>query len=156
MAEADNSAYRLRERPVIPVPARPAAGGASFTGTATDLVEGIYRARRLRDDAFGAIASQFREPTWDILLDLYLAAAKGRPVSVSSACIGSGAPQTTAIRHLALLESAGLVVRTPNPMDNRAGIVTLTEEAIRRIDDWARRVRSVWKAETPLPGDPVL
>lgn len=90
------------------------------------------------------------------MLDLYLAAAKGRPVSVSSACIGSGAPQTTAIRHLALLESAGLVVRTPNPMDNRAGIVTLTEEAIRRVDDWARRVRSVWKAETPLPGDPVV
>lgn len=128
----------------------------AFTGTAADLVEGIYRARRLRDDAFGPIAGQFREPTWDILLDLYLAAAKGRPVSVSSACIGSGAPQTTAIRHLALLESAGLVVRTPNPMDNRAGIVTLTEEAIRRVDDWARRVRSVWKAETPLPGDPVV
>lgn len=154
MAEADNSAYRLRERPVIP--ARPPSGGVAFSGTATDLVEGIYRSRRLRDDAFGEIANQFREPTWDILLDLYLAAAKGRPVSVSSACIGSGAPQTTAIRHLALLESAGLVVRTPNPMDNRAGIVTLTEDAIRRVDDWARRVRSVWKAETPLPGDPVL
>lgn len=154
MAEGDNSLYRLRERPLIPV--RPATGGAGFTGKAADLVEGAYRARRLRDDAFGPIASQFREPTWDILLDLYLAAAKGRPVSVSSACIGSGAPQTTAIRHLALLESAGLVVRTPNPMDNRAGIVTLTEEAIRRVDDWARRVRSVWKAETPLPGDPAL
>ncbi|WP_137864636.1 MULTISPECIES: winged helix DNA-binding protein [unclassified Sphingomonas] len=151
MAEAD---YRLRDRPVVPP--KPAAGGVAFTGKAADLVESFYRARRLRDDAFGPIASQFREPTWDILLDLYLAAAKGRPVSVSSACIGSGAPQTTAIRHLALLESAGLVVRTPNPMDNRAGIVTLTEEAIRRVDDWARRVRSVWKAETPLPGDPVV
>lgn len=154
MAEADDSVYRLRDRPMVPP--KPAAGGVAFTGTAADLVEGIYRARRLRDDAFGPIAGQFREPTWDILLDLYLAAAKGRPVSVSSACIGSGAPQTTAIRHLALLESAGLVVRTPNPMDNRAGIVTLTEEAIRRVDDWARRVRSVWKAETPLPGDPVV
>ncbi|NYT41996.1 winged helix DNA-binding protein [Sphingomonas sp. R-74633] len=154
MAEADNSLYRLRERPVIP--GRAATGGSGFTGTATDLVESFYRARRLRDDAFGGIANQFREPTWDILLDLYLAAAKGRPVSVSSACIGSGAPQTTAIRHLALLENAGLVVRTPNPMDNRAGIVTLTEDAIRRVDDWARRVRSVWKADTALPGDPVL
>lgn len=154
MAEADNSLYRVRERPVLP--GRPALGGAGFIGTATELVEGIYRSRRLRDDSFGTIAAQFREPTWDILLDLYLAAAKGRPVSVSSACIGSGAPQTTAIRHLALLESAGLVVRTPNPMDNRAGIVTLTEEAIRKVDDWARRVRSVWKAETPLPGDPAL
>lgn len=151
MAEADDSLYRLRERPVIP--SRAAGGGVAFNGTAADLVEGIYRARRLRDDAFGEIAGQFREPTWDILLDLYLAAAKGRPVSVSSACIGSGAPQTTAIRHLALLESAGLVVRSPNPMDNRAGIVTLTEDAIRKVDDWARRVRGVWKAETALPGD---
>jgi hypothetical protein len=41
-------------------------------------------------------------------------------------------------------------------MDNRAGIVTLTEDAIRKVDDWARRVRSVWKAETPLPGDPAI
>ena len=154
MAEADNVAYRLRERPAGG--ARPAPGGSAFIGTSADLVEGFYRARRLRDDAFGVVANQFREPTWDILLDLYLAAAKGRPVSVSSACIGSGAPQTTAIRHLALLESAGLVVRSPNPIDNRAGIVTLTEEAIRRVDDWARRVRSVWKAETGLPGDPTF
>jgi DNA-binding MarR family transcriptional regulator len=154
MAEADNSLYRLRERPVIP--GRGVPGGAGFTGTATDLVEGIYRSRRLRDDVFGPISEQFREPTWDILLDLYLAAAKGRPVSVSSACIGSGAPQTTAIRHLALLESAGLVIRTPNPMDNRAGIVTLTEEAIRRVDDWARRVRGAWKSETALPGEAIL
>ncbi len=151
MAEADNTAYRMRERPLFT--ARPPAANNGFKGTAADLVEGIYRARRLRDDAFGAIAGQFREPTWDILLDLYLAAAKGRPVSVSSACIGSGAPQTTAIRHLALLESAGLVIRSPNPMDNRAGIVTLTDEAVRRVDDWARRVRSVWKSETPLPGE---
>ena len=101
MAEADDSVYRLRDRPMIPP--KPAGGGVAFTGTAADLVEGVYRARRLRDDAFGPIAGQFREPTWDILLDLYLAAAKGRPVSVSSACIGSGAPQTTAIRHLAEL-----------------------------------------------------
>ncbi len=154
MAEADNPLYRLHERPAVP--SKAAGSGVAFTGKAADLVEGIYRARRLRDDAFGPIAGQFREPTWDILLDLYLAAAKGRPVSVSSACIGSGAPQTTAIRHLALLESAGLVVRSPNPMDNRAGIVTLTEEAIRRVDDWARRVRGAWKAETALPGEAVV
>ncbi len=82
MAEADDSVYRLRDRPMIPP--KPAGGGVAFTGTAADLVEGVYRARRLRDDAFGPIAGQFREPTWDILLDLYLAAAKGRPVSVSS------------------------------------------------------------------------
>jgi hypothetical protein len=154
MADADNSLYQVKERPTLP--ARPAAGGAGFIGKSADLVEGWYRARRVRDDAFGPIASQFREPTWDILLDLYLAAAKGRPVSVSSACIGSGAPQTTAIRHLALLETEGLVVRSPNPMDNRAGIVTLTEEAIRQVDDWARRVRSIWKADAPLPGDPQI
>lgn len=151
MAEADNTTYRLRERPAIPL--RPAKGSSGFSGSSADLVESVYRARRLRDEAFGPIAGQFREPTWDILLDLYLAAARGRPVSVSSACIGSGAPQTTAIRHLALLENAGLVVRSPNPMDNRAGIVTLTEEAIRRIDDWARRVRGAWKADVPLPGE---
>jgi DNA-binding MarR family transcriptional regulator len=122
-----------------------------FAGKSVDVVESIYRARRLREDAFGKFAGNFREPTWDILLDLYLAAAKGRAVSVSSACIGSSAPQTTAIRHLTLLEKAGLVTRTANPHDNRAGIVTLTDEAVRRIDDWARHVRSSWRAAVMLP-----
>lgn len=54
MAEADDSVYRLRDRPMIPP--KPAGGGVAFTGTAADLVEGVYRARRLRDDAFGPIA----------------------------------------------------------------------------------------------------
>lgn len=146
MADAENTSYRLRPRATAA-----SRIGYGFAGDSADLIEGIYRGRRLRDDVFGLFAEHFREPTWDMLLDLYLAAAKGRMVSISSACIGSGAPQTTAIRHLALLEKAGLVARTPNPTDNRAGIVTLTDEAIGQIDEWARRMRTTWKASTPLP-----
>ena len=37
----------------------------------------------------------FGEPAWDILLDLYIANVENKPVSVSSACIGSAAPPTT-------------------------------------------------------------
>jgi hypothetical protein len=41
----------------------------------------------------------FKDPAWDILLDLYVARADGRGISVSSACIASGAPG----RHPAIL-----------------------------------------------------
>jgi hypothetical protein len=60
MAEADDSVYRLRDRPMIPP--KPAGGGVAFTGTAADLVEGVYRARRLRDDAFGSRGSSASRP----------------------------------------------------------------------------------------------
>jgi DNA-binding MarR family transcriptional regulator len=82
----------------------------------------MYRAR---DAAFGPMP----EPQWRILLDL---AADG-DCDISSACIASGAAMTTALRHIQLLESAGLVARHPDQFDRRRWWLSLTDEAVNRF-----------------------
>src|SRR5688500_844664 len=73
-----------------------------------ELARQIYSARRKRsvltewDELFG-------EPAWDMLLDLFIAAHENRGVSVTSACLASSVPETTALRWLQLLENKGLV-----------------------------------------------
>jgi DNA-binding transcriptional ArsR family regulator len=68
----------------------------------------------------------FSEPAWDILLDLFASAAEGRMISVTSSCIASGAPRTTAMRYLTELEDRGLVRRSGSELDGRVNYLTLT------------------------------
>ena len=77
------------------------------------------RARYLSADLFG-------EPTWDILLDLYVAARERRRVPTTSACIGAHVPPTTALRWLRILEMRGLVEREEDGRDGRRTFVRLT------------------------------
>ena len=92
----------------------------------------------------------FSDPVWDILLDLTVAYLDGRPIPVSSACIASGAPISTALRRIRELTEIGMIVRWQDPDDARRDMVSLTEESmdkmrayvrdlIRRIEDNARR-----------------
>lgn len=76
----------------------------------------------------------FGEPAWDILLDLYIAHADGKPVSVSSACIGSAAPPTTGLRWLGVLAEEGLVVRENYADDHRRVLVRLTRAGITAME----------------------
>lgn len=69
------------------------------------------------------------EPAWDVLLDLYVAKATNRSISVSSACIASGAPATTGLRWLKLLEEGGMIERKAARLDRRSTNVSLTEHA---------------------------
>lgn len=77
------------------------------------------RARFLPVDLFG-------EPAWDLLLDLFVAGEEGKGVSITSACIASGAPSTTALRWIGVLEERGLIVKVPDPEDGRRIYVSLT------------------------------
>lgn len=89
------------------------------------LARKAYALRRKRAILF-ANPDLFGEPAWDILLDLYIAAGEGKPVSVSSACIGSAAPATTGLRWLGVLADEGLVVRENDAEDHRRVLVRLT------------------------------
>ncbi len=89
------------------------------------LARKAYALRRKRASIFGN-PDLFGEPAWDILLDLYIAQGEGKPVSVSSACIGSAAPPTTGLRWLGVLADEGLVVRENDPADHRRVLVRLT------------------------------
>ena len=84
-----------------------------------------YMGRRERDHIFGG--RLFADPSWDILLDLFIARYDGHNVSVSSACIAASVPSTTALRHIAHLVEIGLIVRRPHPRDSRSSFLELTE-----------------------------
>lgn len=93
-----------------------------------------YAIRRRRDrhlpgDLFG-------EPTWDILLDLYVATREGRSVPTTSACIGANVPPTTALRWLRIMEARGLVEREEDGRDGRRTFVRLSARGLAAMDDW--------------------
>lgn len=88
------------------------------------LARECYAGRRRRARFFSA--DLFGEPTWDILLDLYVAAREGRRVPTTSACIGAHVPPTTALRWLRILEMRGLVEREDDGRDGRRTFVRLS------------------------------
>lgn len=100
-----------------------------------DYAREAYATRRRRATIFGN-PELFGEPAWDILLDLYIAHAENKPVSVSSACIGSAAPPTTGLRWLGVLAEHGLVMREHDPEDQRRVLVHLTEEGLAAMDKY--------------------
>ena len=111
------------------LPARPARPARSHLA----LARKTYALRRKRASLF-ANPDLFGEPAWDILLDLYIAAGEGKPVSVSSACIGSAAPATTGLRWLGVLADEGLVVRENDAEDHRRVLVRLTPSGQAAMD----------------------
>jgi DNA-binding transcriptional ArsR family regulator len=80
--------------------------------------------RALRSSVFDP--DFFCDPAWDMLLDLFLQQSLGRRVCVSSLCIASGAPSSTALRWIRALEEADLVERSRDPADGRRIFVRLT------------------------------
>ena len=95
----------------------------------------VYDKRRKRAALFGN-SELFGEPAWDILLDLYIAHAENKPVSVSSACIGSAAPPTTGLRWLGVLAENELILREHDPEDQRRVLVRLTDRGIAAMDKY--------------------
>ena len=84
----------------------------------------LYRFRRRRDSVLGSYL--FGEPAWDLLLELFIAEADERRVSISNACVAAAVPSTTAIRWIKELESHKLVRREDDPDDARRTYVRLT------------------------------
>ncbi len=78
----------------------------------------------------------FSDPAWDLLLDLYISELEGRQVAVSSACIATGVPTTTALRCINRLVRAGFLIRTVDPEDARRSIVTLEPACATKIGYW--------------------
>ena len=87
----------------------------------------ILDVRRMRKKHFDQ-PEIFGEPAWDILLDLYTHQFQNDDVSVKSAAIGSGAPATTALRWLNILEERKLICSAEDSTDHRRRFVRLTPE----------------------------
>lgn len=102
------------------------------------MARALYQERRRRDHYFSA--ELFAEPAWDMLLDLRVQADAPRHPSVSSACIGSTSPASTALRHLIALESEGLVERSIDPDDARRKLTRLTRKGAQLLDTYLAEV----------------
>jgi len=107
-----------------------------------DLLERVRIIAERRVERYQYLpAEMFGEPAWDMLLDLYLASGDGKSISVSSACIASRAPATTALRWLRRMEQLGLVARVNDDSDRRRVYVTITDAAKRALADWLLSIR---------------
>ena len=91
------------------------------------IIHEILLARRARTRFFSK--GLFADPAWDILLDLLNSRLSHRRVSVTSVCVASNVPTTTALRWIRLLENEGLVRRQADPFDGRRFYIELTEQA---------------------------
>ncbi len=91
------------------------------------LVRKIITARRLR--ARFMDAELFADPAWDMLLDLTAARVEHARVSVTSLCIASGVPPTTALRWIGQMTEAGLFERVEDDCDRRRAFIRLSDKA---------------------------
>jgi hypothetical protein len=91
------------------------------------LVRRIIRQRQLRSRFFDG--DLFGDPAWDMLLDLTAARAEHTRVSVTSLCIASGVPPTTALRWIGQMTEVGMFQRIEDEADRRRAFVALTDKA---------------------------
>lgn len=91
------------------------------------LVRRIIRQRQQRARFFDG--DLFGDPAWDMLLDLTAARVEHTRVSVTSLCIASGVPPTTALRWIGQMTEAGLFQRNEDDSDRRRAFITLTDKA---------------------------
>ena len=90
------------------------------------LVRTIIRQRQLR--ARFLDGDLFSDPAWEMLLDLTAARVERKRVSVTSLCIASGAPPTTALRWIGQMVEAGLFVRVCDDSDRRRAFIELNDQ----------------------------
>ena len=85
-------------------------------------------------------ASLFGEAAWDMLLDLYAAHYEGQPVSVSSLCIASAVPSTTALRAIEAMERDGSLARVPDLKDKRRIFLKISDARRAELDAYFDRL----------------
>lgn len=109
------------------------------------LVRKIIKQRMMRG---GFLNSElFADPAWNMLLDLTAARAEHRRVSVTSLCIASGVPSTTALRWIKVLEGYELVERQDDEVDARRAFIVLTDKG---TDAMARYFQAIGRSASRI------
>ncbi len=101
------------------------------------------RMRRMRDQFFAS--DLFADPAWDMLLDLWAARIERTQVAVSSLCIASAVPPTTALRWIKRMTDDGILERIEDPADGRRVFIQITEST-------AQAMTRYWSAAQKLRG----
>ena len=111
----------------------------------TALAHFMAQTRELRMKRNTVIGAPiFRDPGFDMLLELFAIDQRGLRISVTSLCYAAGVPMTTALRHLHQLERHGLLVREGDLHDNRRSYVRPTSKAITALEILFNQWLSAW------------
>lgn len=125
IAELSGEVERIR-RALSELTSAPAPGPAVAAGPVdAAFVRSIIRSRQARARFFSE--ELFADPAWDILLDLTESRLEGREISISSLCLASGVPPSTALRWIKSMTDEGMLVRRADPTDGRRFIVEMSE-----------------------------
>ena len=141
MKDDEEELSNRRISPRVPPPdavtsSRTAGGSSAIDAQPVDIelkrlivAKAWKRANELPGRIFGE-PMLFVSPPLNILLDLYIARGEDQTINVSSVCIGSGAPATTALRYIARLMEMGFVHKSEDVRDHRVQYVGLTPEGL--------------------------
>ena len=113
----------------------------SYQDTSNGLLNWLkneYKIRAKRKIYFPDFVTS--EPCWDMLLELARARLENEEISVSSICIASHAPQSTALRWIKFMEDEGLVERRPDAEDKRRIHVKISNAGLKYIDLYFREI----------------
>ena len=132
----------LIDQPVDEATGRSATGGIQDVGGDSvkeigDFIRAELQTEARRRELAGG--SLFGDPSWYMLLDLLLAKLEGRTVAVSSACIASGAPTTTALRLIKRLVNENVLSKIPDENDGRRNFLQMNLEIEQLLLDYIRR-----------------
>lgn len=105
-------------------PAAAAEAAAAEEAVTVEFIRDLLRKEARRRSLLNG--QLFGDCTWSVLLDLLAAKLDGADVSVSSACIASGAPTTTALRLVNRLVGEGILQRIPDAQDRRRDFLRLS------------------------------
>lgn len=106
---------------------RPASGSSSHHSESqvVSKLRDAVLARTLRNRMFPQ--GLFSDPAWDMVLDLTLASIEHRQISISSLCIASNVPTTTALRCIKALVEHGIIEIEADSKDRRRKIVNISQ-----------------------------
>jgi DNA-binding MarR family transcriptional regulator len=107
---------------------QPSPSDTEITLPSPRFIRQIIRQRQARGRFFDP--HLFGDPAWDMLLDLSAAHGERHPVSVTSLCIASGVPATTALRWVKQMVEMDLFERTQDSSDKRRAFIGLSDKAI--------------------------
>lgn len=130
--------------------ALPAVSPPDVATADSEFIRTVIRGRRLRGQFFDP--ELFADPAWDMLLDLMAAHLDQQRVAVSSLCIASAAPATTALRWIKTLTDYGLFVRRADPTDGRRVFIELSDSAALGMGAYLAELQRIaagtpWSAE---------
>lgn len=91
------------------------------------------------------------DAAWSMLAELLRARLTRRRISVTSLCLASKSPVTTALRRIERLLEAGLVTYSLDPKDRRRKYIELTEEGALRLHGVVSHL-SRWLGSEPRNG----